>query len=289
LIHIATPIMSTRSFGTRYTAQGLGDRIHLITLAHQCSITLNEKVQLHLCGNHLGRNKQESFKEILDIFANSNLKLVCHEGEFQNDLDWLNFLNGLKIDAVQISYPDHPGWLEINTGLNIPELLKDRALISPMCFKHSPNLEVKYIVSQWDGSGPSRKISKHLIQRILNRYSDMGLTNLVVGGEALTSNFRDCLSCIGMAIARAEYFVGIDSGFMHFAMQILPYKKIHIYNSYKNYWSHHLLRARDMGVQINPFIISNNPLKKLYVKLRFDSLLIAKINHKMKGTKNYKI
>lgn len=285
MIQIATPIMSTRSYGTKYTAQGLGDRIHLITLAHQCSIFTNDYVELHLCLNHLGRSKRDSFEEIHKIFSNNKIKIVYHEKEFQDDSAWHNYLESGGVRVSEISYPDHPGWLESNKGLNIPLMLKTRALIAPNCHIHQISIEGKYIVSQWDGSGPSRKIQKTLIERILNEYNKVGLTNVIVGGESLNPNLRDCLACIGAAIKNSEYFVGIDSGFMHYALQILPYKKIHIYNSYRNYWSHHLLRARDTGVQINPFIISNNLIFKIYVKYRFDSSIIAKIVHLMKGTK----
>jgi hypothetical protein len=45
--------MSTRSPGLRYTAQGLGDRIHLVSLCFEIALARSEKVALHLAKNHL--------------------------------------------------------------------------------------------------------------------------------------------------------------------------------------------------------------------------------------------
>jgi hypothetical protein len=282
VINIATPILSTRSLGTFYTAQGLGDRIHLISIAHQISSTLNLQVSIHLCLNHLGRNKRESFEEILAVFGNSNLSVEFHELSFDSDPPWVDYLKSSEVDPSTISYPDHPGWLEKTSGIDVPKFLKNRSLIRPKCRDHKIDVPENFIVSQWDGTGLARKISGDLASTVLSHYRKLGLQNIVVGGEAEVNEFRSCLACIGKLIANSKYYVGIDSGFMHYALQIKQYEDIHIYNRYLNYWSHHLLRARDVGVRVNPYVIPKSILGYFYVHFRYDSVILAKFYHGMK-------
>jgi len=282
LINIATPILSTRSYGTLYTAQGLGDRIHLVSVAHQISLVTNSQVSIHLCLNHLGRNKRESFKEILGIFSNPDLSLEFHELNFESDVQWINYLNSIGVVTKSISYPDHPGWLETTSGMDVPRYLVDRFLIKPSCPEHEINIPSNYIVSQWDGSGTARKIHHSLVSVILEHYGNLGLQNITVGGDAQISEFRNCLACIGKLIASSKFYVGIDSGFMHYALQVKPYSEIHIYNRYSNYWSHHLLRAREVGVKVNPFVIPSSIFGNFYVNFRYDSVRLAKFYHMVK-------
>ncbi len=282
MINIATPILSTRSLGTLYTAQGLGDRIHLISMAHQISFKLNLPVSIHLCLNHLGRNKRDSFEEILCVFENPMLSIKSHELSFDSDALWVDYLNSCGINPSTISYPDHPGWLESTSGIDVPKFLHKRNLIQPKCVNHEMNTPENFIVSQWDGSGPARKIRQSVSAAILDHYRNLGLHNIVVGGEAEVNEFRNCLACIGELISKSKYYVGIDSGFMHYALQVKTYEEIHIYNSYRNYWSHHLLRARDVGVRVNPYVIPQSTPGDIYVRLRYDSVKLAKTFHRLR-------
>jgi hypothetical protein len=282
VINLATPILSTRSLGTLYTAQGLGDRIHLISVAHQISLMLSSPVSIHLCLNHLGRNKRDSFEEILTIFNNPQLSLTFHKLSFNSDGPWVDYLNSHGISPSTIAYPDHPGWLERTSGIDVPKFLRKRHLIQPKCQEHEINTPENFIVSQWDGSGSARKINESVTMTILDNYKKLGLQNIIVGGEAEVNELRDCLACIGELISKSKFYVGIDSGFMHYALQIKKYEEIHIYNSYRNYWSHHLLRAREVGVRVNPYVIPQSILGSIYVRFRYDSVVLAKTFHGLK-------
>ncbi len=282
MINIAVPILSTRSLSTLYTAQGLGDRIHLISIAHQVSGESNLPVKLHLCLNHLGRNKRDSFKEILTVFKNPKLSIQFHELSFESDAFWVDYLNSCEISPCTISYPDHPGWLEKISGIDVPKFMQKRYLIRPICPDHTVESPENFIVSQWDGTGLARKLTDSVTAAILEHYRKLGLQNIVVGGEAEIDELRNCLACIGELISKSVYYVGIDSGFMHYALQIKRYEQIHVYNRYRNYWSHHLLRARDVGVRVNPYVIPQSILGNVYVRLRYDSVMLAKTFHHFK-------
>ena len=68
MIHLAVPIESTRSPRTKYTAQGLGDRVHLLTLAYAMSVRERQSVTLHLTCEMSSGFKRQSFLEILQLF-----------------------------------------------------------------------------------------------------------------------------------------------------------------------------------------------------------------------------
>ena len=64
--HIAVRVSSSNTYQAPYTAAGLGDRIHLITVAwayanaHSCSVVLN------ISSNGMSVGKKQSFLEILN-------------------------------------------------------------------------------------------------------------------------------------------------------------------------------------------------------------------------------
>ena len=115
--------MSTRSLGLKYTAQGLGDRVHLVSLCYEISKTQSEIVTLHLAMNHLGGKKRDSFLEILNLFPNSLVKLRFHESDFQTTTEWKNYLTQEGILALSFEYRDHPGWLEKPSDIDASSFL----------------------------------------------------------------------------------------------------------------------------------------------------------------------
>ena len=67
MIHLAVPVESTRSPRTKYTAQGLGDRIHILTLAYAMSVRERQSVTLHLTCEMSSGFKRQSFLETLQL------------------------------------------------------------------------------------------------------------------------------------------------------------------------------------------------------------------------------
>lgn len=284
-MNIFPPIMSTRSLGQKFTAQGLGDRFHLVSLAYQISRTEKRETTLHLATNHTQDYKLNSFNEILELFPPGNVILEFHPLEFTNNQSWRDYLQEEYSDAQSIGYADHPGWLETNFDVDASSYLQNRFLISPTC-DHALDLPEKFVVYQWDSTGSDRRLDKRVIDEIEKKYLELEYEKIVVGGEAVITVLRNCLACASKAISKANFFVGVDSGFMHVAWQVLPTSQIHFYSSANRYWSHHSFRALDSEVKINYFGKNITCLEMLYIRLRYDSPKIARIAH---GLKNLKV
>ena len=283
-MNIFPPVMSTRSQGQNFTAQGLGDRVHLVSVAYQISRIENCPTTLHLALNHWRDYKLDSFKEILELFPPGHITLQFHEHEFSNNRNWSEYIHSKFSDSKLIGYKDHTGWLETNFEIDVSPYLKERFLIHPSC-THELVLPKEFIVCQWDSTGVDRRLGPQQILEIEQGYSLLGFEKIVVGGESQTNNLRDCLACAGKAIARAAFFVGVDSGFMHIASQTLPARQIHLYTTPNRFWSHHLFRAIDSGVQINFIGKRINSIEMLFIRLRYDSPRTIKMAHKLKNLK----
>jgi hypothetical protein len=134
----------------------------------------------------------------------------------------------------------------------------------------------KFITTQWDSTADSRSISIEKRKSILEKYKEQGYTIIYVGGEAAEFHLRESLSEIAFAIAKSDFYVGVDSAFFHLAQLYLPICKIHLYNERSNYWSHHLLRYIDNGGQINQLYSKIGPKDWFMIKLRNDNRLAKK-------------
>lgn len=280
-MNIFPPIMSTRSPGLRYTAQGLGDRFHLVSVAYQISISKKEIVRLHLAANHLQGRKLDSFKEIVEIFPKNHIELIIHGIEFYDDIEWKNYLNSVTEEPKQIGYKDHPGWLETDIDFDVSPYLVKRNLINPKC-RHELELPERFVTFQWDSTGKDRRLEAEVINKIEKGYLQPGVEKVVVGGNAEIQELADCLSCAAVAISKSKFFAGVDSGFMHVALQVLEVSQIHLYTSVNRFWSHHSFRALETGVQINPHWKKISSLDLLYLRLRYDSPKVTKYVHKLK-------
>ena len=273
--------MSTRSPRLPYTAQGLGDRTHLISLAFQISIAEKTPVTLHLAVNHTEGYKRDSFLEILNLFPPNHVNLDFHTQLFTSDSAWGGYLISKLNNPRLIGYPDHPGWMERKFELDAPSYLENLTLIAPQC-GHGLRFNQEHIVFQWDSTGADRLLSKNLIDKIESAYLKSGSQKLVVGGQADIPELKNCLACAAQAISSAKYFVGVDSGFMHLALQVTPIQQIHLYTARNRFWSHHLFRAKDNGATINYHGRRITNIQLIFVKFRYDSPRIARLAHKIK-------
>ena len=194
-----------------YTATGLGDRIHGVTLAW--AYGQGEPVTLHLAPEHLtgGQfgNKPESWAEIVALFPAGAITLSLEPG------------------GEIYRYGDYPGPREPR-GLDIVPYLRDFPLLAD-----GPRGD--YVTAQWDANGPGRRVPRPRIENAV-----------IVGGEA-EGDLRWSLAAIGQLMARARGHVGVDSAFMHLAQLYMPRERITIYH--REAMSHHVKRARDNGAR----------------------------------------
>lgn len=273
--------MSTRSPGLKYTAQGLGDRIHLVSLCYEISKAESEQVTLHLARNHLDGRKRDSFQEILNLFPSNFVKLQFHEFEFLTSTEWKDFLNKEGIYALSFEYRDHPGWLEKPSDVDASHYLYSRNLIQPTC-EHELTLPNDFVTVQWDSTGKDRQLPEHEILKIEKKYSNSGLDVIRLGGQSTNTLLKECLHCSAVAIHKSKYFAGVDSGFLHLALQIKRPAEIHFYTARNRYWSHHTFRAIEIGTVVNYNWNKLGYFDFMYAKFRYDSPKLMKIVHRIK-------
>jgi hypothetical protein len=276
--HLSAPAMSTSSVDTLFTAPGLGDRIHLVTLGYLYSIHIQDIVSLHLTGAQSHCRNRKSFKEVLELFPNSRVNIVFHDFVPQDESDWSNFLSNLNIDAQSFHYRDHLGRHERINGIDVSRLLEKLPCLN-LDNSYEQN-EQKYITAQWDSTALSRKISDYGRNQVEERYRELGYEVVTIGGEANTPELKYDLRCISRVVSHAELHIGVDSAFMHLARLYLPSNRINFYIDPKGFWSHHALRLRDAGVEVNRFYIKLNIVQKIRVKVLYDSPRLYRIVNK---------
>lgn len=279
MLHLYAPVESTRSLLTRYTAQGLGDRVHLLTIAWSLSCHADEPVKLHLSGDKLTREKRSSFKEIFGLFPNPNFEIIYHEVFPESDQQFQNYLKDNGVIAESFYYGDHPGWREKKSGIEISRFLKAIPLIFPPIIES----DSKVITSQWDTTGERRKFAPTEIVSILDCYREQGFDVVTVGGEAEDSLFRNSLSAVGQLMTRSAFHIGVDSGFMHLAQLFLPPNRIHVYTKPENFWSHHLLRGIENGMVLNRNFAAISKFDFWKISLRYDSPVLIRFWHSAKS------
>ena len=243
--------MSVNSPNAPFTAPGLGDRIHLLTAAWCFSVAQSEQVTLHVTMDKFSGKKKSSFDEILKLFPKDSIYIQMHEVSDIDDKEWVKYLHLKGIDSELFSYNDHLGRYESEEKLDISKYLGAIPHLERPEIRNMSDLPAKYVTSQWDSTAPTRTLSEAKIEGVLKKYKDLGYEVITVGGKSENELLRNSLETIATVMAKAEYHVGVNSGFMHLAFLYLPFERIHIYNEPRGYWEHHILRARDNGCKIN--------------------------------------
>jgi hypothetical protein len=236
-----------------YTTPGLGDRIHSAIIGWVYGQCTDEPATLHLThdkwyGGQYG-NKSDSWSEIVSLFPTGSLRVRHHEVLPHNEKGWLAYLRTTGIYAEMYSYGDYPGKFDTVAGFDIAPLLRQ---IPPLQAEPQPvKLPARFFTVQWDSSAKSRRIPRERRDSIIERYKrSTGCKPVVVGGEA-EDQMRWSLKNIAYAMSRAQFHIGADSAFFHLAQLYMPWERIHLYNLPGGFHSHHALRARDNGAQIN--------------------------------------
>ena len=263
--------MSVNSPNAPFTAPGLGDRIHLLTAAWCFSVAESEPVTLHLTTDKFTGSKKSSLSEILELFPKDNISIQMHKASFIDDKEWIKYLHQKGIDSELFSYDDHLGRYESKEKLDISKYLVDIPHLQKPNVPKSLYPSQKYVTSQWDSNAPTRTLGKDKREQVLQNYRNLGYDIVTVGGESENETLRTSIKAIAGVMAKAEYHVGVNSGFMHLAFLYLPFEKIHIYNEPKGYWEHHILRARDNGCPINKHYKKLSLLAKLRIWLIYDN------------------
>lgn len=269
------PVESTRSASSLFTAQGLGDRVHLITILWALSNKSKEPIRLHFSELVNTTRKRSSFDEILQLVNCPQIELLFHDYIPQSNRDFENYLKAIGVLAHAIYYKDYPGWRERKCGVEVSSLLREIPLISSPIESHNSNV----VTAQWDTTGDKRKFSPDEIDAIEREYINRGFTIVTVGGQATEDRFRNSLNEIAGVISNAAFHIGVDSGFMHFAQLYLPPNRIHVYSKIENYWSHHLLRGIDNGMVLNRYYKKPSVIQLQKVRWRYDSPKLLRIWH----------
>lgn len=230
--HIAVPCRGAYDASRPFTATGLGDRIHAVTIAWSYSQAHRTPVTLHVTapmmeGGEFG-NKPESWREILSLLPPGNVELRAHRVSPRTEAEWIRHCG-----AEPYEYTDYlPRY-----GFDAVPYLKAIPLLDAE--PQQVVLPPRFFTTQWDAGGPARRRPRNV-----SGYDGVAVT---VGGEGVV--FRWDLKLIAYAMSKAYAHVGVDSAFFHLAQLYMPIGQIHLHCGDRR--SHHVLRAADNGARIN--------------------------------------
>jgi ADP-heptose:LPS heptosyltransferase len=106
---------------------------------------------------------------------------------------------------------------------------------------------------QIDATSIQRRPTTEQIDQLYKKFNNLGCEIVVVGGEATDPALRRAPGA-GYAMSRAQYHVGVDSGYLHLAQLYFQPDNIYLYtNRDEGKWEHHLKMARDNGCHINEY------------------------------------
>ena len=243
---------STVKKNFHYGAPGLGDRVHSILLSYNYSIKEDTPVTLHLTKYHWNRHKPESWPEIIDLFPKGHVAIMPHlEYEHTSNQDFVDYVKSLGYENAEAQiYADYPQRFEPKQGIDFTSYLKYFPQLSAEDCSKDLNLPNKFITVQWDSTSKRRSMDSNWQAKILSKYN--GYEFITVGGQADNELLKNSLKHIAYAMTKADYHVGIDSGFLHLSQVYFAPQNIHIYTkSGPGKWSHHMHRAKDNGIKIN--------------------------------------
>lgn len=238
-----------------FTTPGLGDRIHSAILGWVYGQRTGKSATLHLTDDkwHGGQfgNKSDSWHEIVRLFPAGSMRVQHHAVLPHNEKGWLQYLSSVGIDAEIYSYGDYPGKFETIAGFDVAPYFKQIPLLTAE--EQDVKLPAKFFTVQWDSNAKSRRIPGDKRLGIIEHYRRTGYKPVLVGGES-SGVLRWSLKHIAYAMSKAAFHVGVDSAFFHLAQLYMPWDRIHLYNLPGGFHSHHALRARDNGAQINKYL-----------------------------------
>jgi len=245
-----------------YTAPGLGDRIHAMLTVYNYSVVHNTPVTLHLTTDKYHRpDKNASWHELLELFPENHVYLEGHKVKELSEKSWLKYLSDKGIDAETYYYKD---WNPPNSFPSGVDNMFDASEYVNKSFPLEPIIDLplpnKFVTAQfdsnnvpyWQDAPDSRKIKPMNVEKILSQYRANGYEIVFIGGDASNPllNGPGNLKNIGCALSKADYHIGADSGFFHFAQLYMKPDKIKIYYNKGGHFSHHSMRAPKKGIEL---------------------------------------
>lgn len=276
-IHIRPRLISARNPNSRFTASGLGDRIHLLTVAWALQRKYCVPINLHLSSSHYDQRKKESYLEIVKLFPTEDIRIQFHSDSSDTESDWNTHLRSLGVNSITWHYRDYRGWNETLDGFDASKLLRT----IPLIVERNPQdrVENPYVTWQFDSTGIDRRLSKNREDEVRNYYLKLGYSITALGGEATDKDLKTSLQLSVEVMSKSKWHVGVDSGFYHLAQIVLPPNEIHLYNNVSGYWSHHAFRGIDNGVKVNVACGGLPRRSRIRIGLRHDSRLMLKSLH----------
>ena len=254
--HVVQRYWSTRVPNLVYGCPGFGDIVHSSLLTYLYGQAHNEPATLHIASHQYNRNKPEIWDEVLQLFPTGTVFLNPHETpDDMTDLNFLNLVREQHPYALLHYYKKYPGKLQqvLKPSFFVDEYLKTYPCLSASNPGDKITLPEKFVTAQFDAGSNKRKLHKDQLVSIFDKFKKQGYEIITVGGEATDPLLRTA-TYAGYALSRADYHIGVDSGYMHLAHMFLKPENIYLYtNRPEGKWEHHLKMFRDCGCKINVY------------------------------------
>jgi hypothetical protein len=260
--HIAIRSLSIQR-NAPYTAPGLGDRLYTMLFAYNYSIEHNTPVTIHLTSDKYFRpDKNASWKEIHSLLPENTVYIEGHDIKELSEVEWIRYLQSKNISAVGYHNSDFPGPFEYPNNLNnmvdASKYIKKYYPLQPIV--SDIELPEKFVTAQfdsnnvpyWKDSPDSRKIKPMDVERIFSQYRSQGYEIVIIGGDAQNPKLGGPgnLKNIGYAMSKADYHIGADSAFFHFAQFYMEANRIRLYYNKGGHLSHHSKRGQVKGAKL---------------------------------------
>lgn len=255
--HVVQRYWSTRIPDLMYSCPGFGDIVHSCLLTYLYGQAHGQPATLHIASHQNNRDKPQIWAEVLGLFPDGSVFVECHntrQGSY-TDRDFLHMVQKKYPDALLHYYQKYPGRLQqvIQPSFFVDEYMAKYARLPGRSTPQVLDLPEKFATCQVDASSKKRHLSPQQLQSIKAKFQDLGCEIITVGGQAQDPRLRTA-TYAGHAMSRAQYHIGVDSGYMHMAQMYFESQNIYLYtNRPETDWEHHLKMARDHGCHINDY------------------------------------
>jgi ADP-heptose:LPS heptosyltransferase len=246
---------STRIPDLQYSCPGFGDIVHSCLLTYLYGQAHGEPATLHIASHQYNRDKPTTWNEVIKLFPKDTICLKPHKTTTQTDQEFLNLVLAEAPNAELHYYKKYPGKLQqvLEPSFFVDEYIKTYPCLSAVDHSIDLPLPEKFVTAQFDAGSEKRKLSKDQLESIFNKFKKQGYEIVTVGGEA-SDPLLQTATYAGYAMSRAQYHIGVDSGYMHLAQMYFKPENIYLYtNRSEGKWEHHLKMFRDCECKINAY------------------------------------
>lgn len=255
--HVVQRYWSTRIPDLAYSCPGFGDIVHSCLLTYLYGRAHGEPATLHIASHQYNRDKPTTWAEVVDLFPAQTIHVEHHNtrsGTF-TDLDFLQLVQKKYPEALLHYYRQYPGRLQkvIQPSFFIDDYMTNYARLPGIKPPEHIDLPEKFVTVQVDASSKKRHLQTDQLNKIFDKFRNLGCEIVKVGGQASDPRLRRA-TYAGYAMSKAAFHVGVDSGYMHLAQLYFAPENIFLYtNRPESDWEHHLKMARDHGCKINDY------------------------------------